>query len=185
LPGWQHLYPRLANKINFLSIAIDAQGPDVVKPWVELAQATFTTLVDQQNALPDSIGFNAVPTLLLFNADRRLVFGPISFDIRREGMAEAILAWATGQGISGALAKERMGQANPGEAAALFREGQTLFEQGDQAGALQRWRQARDLAPQNWLIRKQIWAVEHPDRFYDGPVDFDWQREQLTQEPPI
>ncbi len=47
------------------------------------------------------------------------------------------------------------------------------------AGAL---RKARELEPDNWLIRKQIWAIEHPEHFYEGPVDFAWQRQQLQRE---
>lgn len=139
-------------------------------------------MVDQDNALADSVGFSAVPTLLLFDIQKRLRLGPINFDIRREGMAEAILAWANGQGLNSALAKPRMEAANADEAARLFRQGQAHFAAGKREDALASWRGALELAPRNWLIRKQIWAVEHPDRFYDGPVDFDWQREQLKRE---
>ena len=34
------------------------------------------------------------------------------------------------------------------------------------------------LEPDNFVIRKQIWAVENSERFYQGPIDTDWQREQ-------
>ena len=44
------------------------------------------------------------------------------------------------------------------------------------------WRRGRDLDPGNYLIRKQIWAVENPDKFYNGDVDYDWQREQTARE---
>lgn len=30
----------------------------------------------------------------------------------------------------------------------------------------------------NWIIRKQIWALEHPEKFYKGKVDYDWQKIQ-------
>ena len=154
----------------------------MVRPWVAQAQATFTTVVDERNVLADSLGFSAVPTLLLFDGRGRLALGPIHFDVRRAGMADAILAWARGEGISAALAQPRMDAANSDEAARLFRQGQERLAAGERAAALTLWRRARDLAPHNWLIRKQIWAVEHPARFYDGPVDFDWQREQLARE---
>jgi hypothetical protein len=174
----------LAGKINFLSIAVDAQGAEVVKPWVEQAGATFTTVVDQNNALADSAGFNAIPTLLLFDAAGKLVHGPVRFEVREAGMAEAVIDWADGQGVGGALVVPRMAMANNSESARLFKLGQNRLAEGDQAGAMELWRQARDLEPNNWLIRKQIWAVENPDRFYSGPVDFAWQREQLAVERP-
>jgi len=48
---------------------------------------------------------------------------------------------------------------------------------------LSKLKQARDLDPDNWRIRKQIWAIEHPDKFYTGKSpDFNWQSEQLKKE---
>ena len=35
---------------------------------------------------------------------------------------------------------------------------------------------------QNWLIRKQLWAIEHPEAFYDGYVDYAWQKQQIEKE---
>ncbi len=34
--------------------------------------------------------------------------------------------------------------------------------------------------PENFVIRKRLWAVEHPERFYEGAVDFAWPRAQLA-----
>ena len=65
---------------------------------------------------------------------------------------------------------------------ALFQRGQELYRQGRVAEALEQWREAAALEPANWIVRKQIWAVEHPERFYDGAVDFDWQKEQIARE---
>lgn len=65
---------------------------------------------------------------------------------------------------------------------ALFREGLDHYRAGRTGEALALWRRGRDLDPRNYLIRKQIWAVENPDKFYDGDVDYDWQREQTARE---
>ncbi len=47
-------------------------------------------------------------------------------------------------------------------------------------------KQARDLDPENWRIHKQIWAIEHPDKFYsDKSPDFGWQREELAREKAV
>ena len=35
--------------------------------------------------------------------------------------------------------------------------------------------------PENFVVRKQIWAVRYPERFYPV-IDFDWQAEQLRRE---
>ena len=51
------------------------------------------------------------------------------------------------------------------------------------AAALLKLKQARDLDPANWRIRKQIWAIENPDKFYADPSpDYDWQKEELERE---
>ena len=38
--------------------------------------------------------------------------------------------------------------------------------------AVAEWRKALALDPKNWIIHKQIWAVEYPDKFYDDNVDY-------------
>lgn len=53
---------------------------------------------------------------------------------------------------------------------------------GDKVAAAQSLRKARAVDPGNWLIRKQIWALEHPEHFYEGAVDFQWQRAQMRRE---
>jgi hypothetical protein len=37
------------------------------------------------------------------------------------------------------------------------------------------------LDPENFLIRKQIWAVEYPEKFHPT-IDFVWQETQLRAE---
>ncbi len=66
------------------------------------------------------------------------------------------------------------------EANAIFREGLDMYRAGRTGEALARWRQGLELDPGNYLIRKQIWAVENPERFYEGDVDYDWQQEQIA-----
>lgn len=42
-------------------------------------------------------------------------------------------------------------------------------------------KQALALDPENKVIAKQVWAVKHPERFYNGPIDKEWQKQQ----PPV
>ena len=67
------------------------------------------------------------------------------------------------------------------ESMKLFREGLRLYQRGDLDPAVASWREALALDPGNYIIRKQIWAVENPDRFYTGEVDYAWQREQTAK----
>jgi hypothetical protein len=47
--------------------------------------------------------------------------------------------------------------------------------------ALEMWRRALALDPDNFLIRSQIWAAEKPERFWPV-VDREWQQAQLLRE---
>jgi tetratricopeptide (TPR) repeat protein len=78
---------------------------------------------------------------------------------------------------------ESAAKLQPGNSDILFVWGQVIFHQGQRGPALEKLKQARDRDPDNWRIRKQIWALEHPDKFYasDSP-DYGWQKEELARE---
>jgi hypothetical protein len=52
---------------------------------------------------------------------------------------------------------------------------------GDREQAASALRKAWAIEPNNWIIRKQIWAVEHPEQFYPA-INPNWQRQQLEKE---
>ena len=107
---------------------------------------------------------------------------------RRPDDAEARRALAQALERSGdyaaALAEcEAAARLRPGDATIPFTHGLVLLRQGRTNDALVQFTRARDLDSGNWRIRKQIWALEHPDKFY-GPngIDWGWQKEQIARE---
>jgi len=71
----------------------------------------------------------------------------------------------------------------PRNAEAAFAWGAALLQQKQPLGALSKFRLARELDPDNWRYRRQLWALEHPDKFYAAPSpDLAWQREQQARE---
>jgi tetratricopeptide (TPR) repeat protein len=62
-----------------------------------------------------------------------------------------------------------------------LRLGRALDELGRRGEAIATWREALRLDPRNLTIRKQIWAVEYPEKFHPT-IDWDWQRVQLRAE---
>ena len=68
------------------------------------------------------------------------------------------------------------------EADARFQLGLILLESGKRAEAIEELKRAYRLDRENWIIRKQLWALEHPDVFYDGKVDYAWQKAQIARE---
>src|SRR5262249_15626527 len=86
--------------------------------------------------------------------------------------------------FAGALAEcEAAARTQPKDPTIPFTQGLLLLRQGRTNDALVRFTTARDLDPGNWRIRKQIWALEHPEKFYGAQgIDWDWQKEQIARE---
>ncbi|MEZ4865174.1 MAG: hypothetical protein R3C14_27910 [Caldilineaceae bacterium] len=181
LPVWQDFY--VANQqqgVELLAVAIDFQGAALPRPYVEQAKPTYANAVDTENLLGLHFGFRAVPNVVFVDEAgiiRYTKFG--GFDIRKPADRQRAEAFATAALMLPTPAEETVGGFRNDEARTHFNRGLTLFQQGEQEQALAEWRKGLAYEPENWIIRKQIWAIEHPDKFYNGDVDFDWQREQI------
>ncbi len=75
----------------------------------------------------------------------------------------------------------RATELDPSDWSARFGLGTAQYQQGRTAAALANWKAALALDPPNFTVRKQIWMIEHPEKFYPT-IDFDWQKEQLERE---
>jgi tetratricopeptide (TPR) repeat protein len=86
--------------------------------------------------------------------------------------------------LPGALAEcDAAARAQPKDAMIPFTHGLVLLRQGRTNDALARFTAARELDSANWRIRKQIWALEHPEKFYGtNGIDWNWQKEQIARE---
>lgn len=86
-----------------------------------------------------------------------------------------------GRAVEAEAALRRAAQLDPRDWSAPFALGVALHHQGRTAEALECWRTALAADPANFTVRKQIWMVEYPEKFYPD-IDFDWQDEQLKRE---
>ncbi len=117
----------------------------------------------------------------------RLVKSPFSINVAKKETLVMLEKWMEDPTYNTALlssVKPLSKSQNPKiiEANARFQLGLTLLEVGKKTEAMEEWRKALALDPKNWIIHKQIWAVEHPNKFYDGNVDYGWQKTQLEAE---
>ncbi len=184
---WQEFYTEHADRdFELITVAMDVQGAEKAQPWVKRAGATYPALVDRSNILGERFGFQYVPLTILFDENGRMVRGPQHTDIRKRDQREMFTRWVE-QGI---LPEEPQrtntasgagGLKNP-EIRLRFGLATELLQRGEAQEAIYHLRQALERDPDNWIIRKQIWAIEHPERFYEGDVDFQWQKEQLEGE---
>lgn len=69
----------------------------------------------------------------------------------------------------------------PKSASAQFALGSCLLALDSKTDALGQFRKALALDRENYVIRKQVWMIEHPEKFFPE-IDWAWQREQLAKE---
>ena len=159
----------------------------MARPWYNKANAEFVTLVDSQNILGNRYNLKAIPYGVMIDEAGRLVKPPFNINVANKETITMLEKWLSDPTYNATLlrsVKPLNKSQNPQviEANARFQLGLTLLEVGKKAEAMSEWRKALALDPKNWIIHKQIWAVEHPDKFYDGNVNFGWQKAQLEAE---
>ncbi len=166
---------------------MDAGGVAAARPWVERAGATFPTVVDAENRLALAYNFRAIPNGICLDADQIVRYRKLGgFSCEHDDDRAAIARLLHGEALPADTARATE---PPDETAALRRElietawqlGLELRKGGAIEEAAAAWRKALRYDPDNFVIRKQIWALLHPERFNE-PIDYAWQQEQLTRE---
>jgi Flp pilus assembly protein TadD len=88
-----------------------------------------------------------------------------------------------GDYVSALAECEAAARSRPADATIPFTHGLILLRQGKTNDALLQFTRARELDSGNWRVRKQIWALEHPEKFYGtNGIDWGWQQEQIARE---
>lgn len=175
---WERYWKERGRDFLMLGVAQDAQGEERVRPVVEDRGVTFPILIDRASVLARSLEFQVVPSGLFADPSGTIRFRQVNdFDINDPRVRWNLERFLAGQEPEALDEKERM---NPA-ALESFARGVSLFDQGRRDEALAAWREALLLDPDNFIIRSQIWAVEHPERFYPV-VDREWQELQLLKE---
>lgn len=178
------MHSEAGDAVRVVSVAVDVQGPEVVRPWVAAGGVTFPTLVDSTDVMARAFGLAAVPIAFFLGADGRLVEPPTSANPADDAQRSQILAWARGERERPGLERDarRPPADQPAVAAgqAWWRLASLALAEGRADDARAHLEKAFELDPANWLVRKQRWALDEPDRFYEGMIDTDWQKEQMT-----
>jgi hypothetical protein len=161
-----------------IGVAQDAAGEERVRPVVEEREVAFPVLVDRASVFGREFGFRVVPTGFFVDADGVVRYRHSNdFDIADPRVGWNLDRFLAGEEPEPPVEEERM---EP-RALELFALGVELHDAGNADGALATWREALGLDPDNFLIRSQIWAEEHPEHFYPA-VDREWQELQLMKE---
>ncbi len=131
-----------------------------------------------------------VPVAIIVDEDGRLVRSVGSVNIEDGTFRSELTAWAETGEVPAAWKEGEVAKIQPlsgeeREADARFQLAIVLLDQGKREAAIAELKQAFRLDPKNWLIRKQLWAIETPEAFYEGDVDYGWQKEQMAREDAL
>ncbi len=163
---------------------MDAAAPGKARELYQKAGVSFVRGIDRADMLFETLDFEVVPNGFFVDENgivRYAKFG--GFEVRDDtdrAAIEGLLAKPLSS-VSAAKASTTTAEAPSGPAGRWFRLGVRALERGDKKTAAQHWRKALELDPANFVIRKQIWALEHPEQFYPA-INAQWQREQLAKE---
>lgn len=174
------------NETNqIIGIALEHNGGELARPFVEKANATYPVLVDEEGLTSSRLGFKAVPNGVLVDEAGIIRWEKYGgFSIENEADVEVVRRFFAGEEIEPQLQPEaayELSDETVREIDALVQRGHELAASDQVAGAVEQWRRALHKDPENLVIRKQIWAAEHPEKFHPT-IDWDWQKVQLKQE---
>lgn len=157
----------------------------MARPFVEQAGVTFPVLVDEEGASSALFGFKAVPNGVLIDTDGTIRWAKYGgFSIENRDDVDVVRRFFAGKSIESFAQPEHpyhLSGEQSEEVERLVQHGHQLARQGQTAGAVELWRLALRMDPENLVIRKQIWAAEFPEKFHPI-IDWAWQKEQLQQE---
>ena len=180
MPVWQSFYDsHKSADFELLAVAVDIQGAASVKPYAK--EVSFPTLLDSDNALGRVFGFKAIPNGIFVDETGIVQYTKFgAFDIRKPAYRRRVEQFLVQSDLE-ELADSAEGRAYLAdtEVSALFESGMSAYRAGDIESALIEWRKCIALQPDNWIIRKQVWAIENPERFYAGDIDSSWQAIQI------
>lgn len=160
-----------------VTIAADASGRDIVKPWIDAAKPSHWALLDPDLVVANLYNVRNVPSAFWIDETGRIVRAndpiyalrrdPAGGDAsRNEAYLGAVRDWIANGPSSkfladdAALAKRRRAASfGDMEAMANFELGVYLLRRGHSSSARVHFDRAQQLAPDNWTYRRQAWSL--------------------------
>lgn len=152
---------------------------------VREASVTFPTLVDEHGLTSQRLGFKVVPNGVLVDADgvvRWAKYGGFSIDNPDD--VATVERFLRGDDVGPSPARQErytLDAVTRDLVETRLRLGRLLLDLGRRDEAIREWRSALHRDPDNFVIRKQIWAALYPEKFHPT-IDFAWQKVQLARE---
>lgn len=142
--------------------------------------------MDAENVLGRIIPYDVVPNGIFLDEEGVVRYKHVGgFSVDKEDHIAAVRRLIYGEAQQ--IHEEAGLSSSPGDALrrelsdTKFALGVEYLRQDRTEEALALLQRALELNPDNFVIRKQIWAIKYPKKFYPT-IDWEWQREQLAKE---
>ncbi|KGX85632.1 redoxin domain-containing protein [Pontibacillus marinus] len=186
MPGWQQVYEKYKDEgFEILSVSVDIQGAEVVKPYVK--DTTFKTVIDSENKFANMFGFKIVPNGIFIDQDGTIRLLKQGFKVDDDDHVEAVRKLIFGEVEKVEFEDTYYDPADSSTnmekqlAQTKFKLGMEYYNNGKKDEALKELDEALLLDTENFLIRKQRWYIRYPEKF-SPTIDIEWQQKQLKQE---
>lgn len=157
----------------------------MVKPYTE--DTTFATVVDTENVLANMFGFKVVPNGIFVDKEGVIRLIKQGFHVTKEEHVKAVTELLNGLVEKIVLEDEYYQPSSvvpPLEkqlSETKFKLGMEYARIGKKEEALKELDEALLLDTDNFLIRKQRWYIQYPEKFSPS-IDVEWQQAQLNKE---
>jgi len=173
LPRLQTFHDRHAATIQVVTIAFDVQGPEHPMRYLRAAGYTFTALIDATCELSRLWGMKSLPFAVLVDADGVVRASLDRWDDAFLAETPKLIAKKAPKPLPDVPVDRTSTQFE-----ILLQSCTNLLSRARKEDANVSLQKALELDPENRLVRKQMWAIAHPERFYSGAIDLDWQKVQ-------
>ncbi len=165
-------------EVAAISIACDAQGVDHPMRYLRAAKATFEMWIDATCTISRRWGLKKVSFLILLD-EEGCILATGKLDEPTLAEAEKLLQKPAARRDVPYPKVDTKGT----QVEILMQACTNYLTRKRVDDAVNFLRKALSLDPENKIIPKQVWALQHPEKFYAGPIDKEWQALQPPVQP--
>jgi len=164
-------------EVAVLSIACDVTGPEYPMRYLRKAGATYHMWIDATCAISRRWGLKTVSTVILLDEEGCVLLSGNRLDEAFLGQVDQQLPVAPAR----REVPEPKVETKNTQVEILMQSCTNYLSRKRTADAVGSLRKALALDPENRIIPKQVWVLTNPEKFYEGAIDKEWQKQQ----PPV
>jgi tetratricopeptide (TPR) repeat protein len=155
---WQHLH------------GFRVQRPEMLAMAERVVEGDLEEFVENPGVAQESLAIESIRAELADRPDDTGFLLMLAEALSQEGQDEEALA-----------TYGRILELEPANSTAHYARGSLLLAAGRSDDAIAAWQAGLEVDPMNFTLRKQIWMVRYPERFYPE-IDMRFQVEQIKRE---